>query len=379
MRRALMILFLLTAVARAEISFEWSLRQLAIEADAVVVVTPVEWPTTFRITRVLAGPRIAVGDELAVSGLSKEELASESVLGGRVVDPRALDEALLYLKGAPARWTLVHSGLRGRAGQVVARPVEVFSPGPFVLRPIEGRTWEETLRDAAEEVAAVGAVKRLRAIADARERSRALLAWIAEHGGEFGDGLLIASDEDDRGRAGWGSLELDTSEWVFESEVLEDCWRADVMHVARSPDDTPIASVHAYASPAGRTLLLQVAIDDVTSVPLRRRALARLAGSFWQPPRDPGSAVRQATPDEQRAAIAALIPLLRAADPGLRAGAARALASCSAPTDAHFRAQANPTALGPLELALATEPAGPAREALEEARDRIVEALPRRD
>src|SRR5207248_2732194 len=64
----------------------------------------------------------------------------------------------------------------------------------------------------------------LRRIEDTRKRNRALLDWVERRRREFGGGLYLDSGEEPT--SGWGSLEEDVFQWVFESRIATDSWSA---------------------------------------------------------------------------------------------------------------------------------------------------------
>ena len=87
-----------------------------------------------------------------------------------------------------------------------------MNPGPFVLKPDREGTWDSMLEKVRMDLPEIARVRAPGEIADRAQRNKVAFAWIERHRGEFG--------------CGWVSLESRVFEWIMESCIPKDCWRA---------------------------------------------------------------------------------------------------------------------------------------------------------
>jgi hypothetical protein len=340
--------FLLPAVASAATMPTFTLREATIRADAVVVAEPLESLATPTATN---GPykylQAPSSRQFKVTEVLKGDFKSEQVIKvdqmefyylfdrswrDRGPKSRNVTRVLLYLEkhrspGAKGP-DLVPSGLRAEtdAGEVLW-PYQFVNPGYYELVPENNKQWEALLREAREEVKAVGAVFALREIPDAAERNRAILKWMREHEKEFSGRGFKKPDASTPGLF-WGTLEFEVFRWILESGRLDDCWEALVLNRQLNYADwVPECDARPFRSPEGRKRLEGIAFDDKKPVELRTLALWQLAESLWS-----GSdADPQLSATEQKELLDRGLPLLRHKEASIRRAATMLIFRASRP------------------------------------------------
>jgi hypothetical protein len=362
------------APAAAYVDAPFSVRELAIQAQTVVLGVPLDpvKPERFRVLEVLRGPGLRPGDTLALDlSLHPLETFTEGLPPARKPKLRRLAQALLFLGpglgGDPPRYRPLPSGLRfwDEDAKVLA-PEQLANPGPYVLVVRAGADWGALLRRARADVAVVNRVLFLKGLARTGPRNRGLLDWVERHRSEFSNGAPSASP---RQPAGWYTLETDVFRWVLESGVPEDCWAAVKLHAELNGGAPPELRTFPFSNPPGRALLLRVALDGQALGGDRVRALTLLAdgNTLWPPTPEGPSRVQPLEGKEQADLLDRLTPLLKAKETPLRAAAARALHFLSAtepPAPERLRIG---TALPALVAAYRAEAPGPARDELADA------------
>lgn len=326
MMRSLACLFLLLVLpwrAGAEELPTWSLRQLAIEADSVVLAQSLEatpLPTRFRILQVLCGRGLSRGDTLTLDYGEQYVRPGVPAPPARWKGPR-VEQALFFLapaaKGdAGQTRTPVASGLRLLVanGSVLA-PVQQSSAGPYVLEAWSKVRWNAILRQTRDNVAAVERVRAAQRLVRAEGRNRELLGWIEQHRSEFGDGRLVRGE--DEPQRGWGTLESKVFEWVLDGGRYDDSWLALGLHAELNRGDLPALRPAHFGTRSGRAFLLSRAVDEKNPVADRVRALKVLTDRATL-----GTMEKSA--GEQGELIDRLVPLL-AGPPLLRRSVVRAV------------------------------------------------------
>ena len=348
--RCVGILFVAVAVAatlgtavRAENLPTLSIRYMTIEADVIVVGAPVvaqdgALSSKYKVTRVLKGPESLVGREVTLRDEGLYSLPSPSWLSGdEGVEPTPrITRALLFLR-VPGDdeiqngYRTVLSGIRAltEKGSVLV-PQQFMNPGPQYLLPMKGETWDAMLAQVVEDSPKIAQILRLGDIVDRGKRNQVIFTWIQEHRDEFGGGYFGTQGK------GWASLEQKLFDWIMESCIPEDCWRAIQLSSALGTD--PQRSHPSFCSKEGRALLMAKVLDRSLPDELRLRALRELgAGStFWYAHRSQYPRTLVVTRDEQETIIDHILPILTHKEPSWRAASARCLMSVSWPYDANF-------------------------------------------
>jgi hypothetical protein len=206
----------------------------------------------------------------------------------------------------------------------------------------------------------------LKGLARTGPRNRGLLDWVERHRSEFSNGAPSAAPVQP---AGWYTLETDVFRWVLESGVAEDCWAAVKLHAELNGGEPPPLRTFPFSNPAGRALLLRVALDGKALAGDRVRALTLVgdANTLWPPPSGGPSRVQPLEGKEQVDLLDRLTPLLKEKEASLRAATARTLHSLSAagaPPPDELRTK---RALPALVAAYRAEAPGPARDELADA------------
>ncbi len=289
------------SAAHAEILPTFTLRELILRADHIVVAEPVDpaalagKDVKFVVREALRSRRVKAGDSVAIRDMDYYEFGRPF---GRPTDatdrqepaPRC-KQALLFLRdpqpsrNAPADpdgFALTPSGVRywTDKGKVLA-PRQYMNPGSYFFVEQPGEDWAKLLDRTRDACEAIVAVRRLKEIADPAERNRALFDWIEKHEQEF-TGTYFNGVGDFYG--GWGSLEHDVFVWILDSCRLDDAlqaikkWRSISK---RQWFQWPSGDIPTFASIEGRKLLLRIAADPKEPIDDRQAALYRLGNSLW--------------------------------------------------------------------------------------------------
>ena len=297
---AALTLVAMADAARAEILPTFTLRELIIRADHIVVAEPADPAVLtgkeikFVVHEALRSQRLKAADAITIKDMSYYRFGT---LFGRRGDP-ANDEkaaprckqALLFLAEPqatreaprdPNSFDLTVSGVRFLTEQgKVMLPVQQINPGPYFFVEQKGGDWKLLLDRIKLDCEAIEAVRRLKEIEDPAERNRAIFEWIEKHKDEFGGSYFSGANDL---YTGWGSLEYDVFVWILDSCRLDDAMRA--IKTCRAIDKKgfgwPKGEVPTFASTEGRKLLLRIAADRNESLDDRQSALYRLAESLW--------------------------------------------------------------------------------------------------
>jgi hypothetical protein len=176
---------------------------------------------------------------------------------------------------------------------------------------------------------------------------------------EFGGGLSL--DDGDEPTSGWGSVEQDVFQWIFESGIPSDCWAAVRAYAELNGGAAPLVRSPAFGTPAGRAWLLTAAQDENALAGDRSRALDLLgaADTLWPRKSDGPPAAEPLSKEEQTALIDRLTPMLKDSNPAVRGDATAAILEASSPVSrddlASFHTQ---RAQAALEIAYNAEPPG---------------------
>lgn len=338
--------------AHAEILPTMSLRYLAIEAEIILTGHPVAaeagvLPMRYRVDEVLKGPAELASQEILVKN---EGLYDPSLTLGPWADKNSapfqrVEKALLFLK-APTKgeeekgYGTVLSGIRALSddGRLLV-PTQFENPGPQYLAAANDQKWETMLARVSEDLPKIAGIRELEKIEDPAQRNQAVLGWIGSHRDEFGGGNFA---NDSKGRC---SLETELLNWVMESCIPADCWRA--LELGQQLNTGPQGLHHpSFSSKAGRQLLLDKVFDERLPDALRLLVLREMDGGvFWHAHTSEYPSVQVATPDEQAAVIDKVSPLLRSGHESWRLAAVRCLRAASWPYDANFSQMATKRAL----------------------------------
>jgi hypothetical protein len=340
------------------------IRELIVQSETVVLAAPAG-PGRFKTARVLLGAALKNGDVLEIDDFAAYDLTAPGADGATERKPVKVTEALLFLgpreEAAPVpRFPLLPSGLRIVAADGgVYRPERQDEPH-YNLLPYRSRiTWDELVRKAAADAAETAHVQFIRKIEYPIKRNRALLDWVERRRREFGGGLSM--DDGDEPAAGWGSLEQDVFQWIFESGIPSDCWAAVKAYAELNGGATPPLRAPAFGTQAGRTLLLTAAQDENALAGDRSRALDLLgaADTLWPRKSNALPAAAALSKEEQTALIDRLTPMLKDSNPTIRGNATAAILEASSPIVrddlASFHTQ---RAQAALEIAYNAEPPG---------------------
>jgi hypothetical protein len=352
----------------------YSLRQLAVDAEAIVLAEPGEklpLPTRFRILDVLSGRGLHRGDTLTLDYGGKYIREGMPAAPKRKWKGPRIEQALLFLtptaKGASVLVrTPVASGMRcWDADGAVLAPVQQ-KDGPYVLESWSTVRWNAILRRTRANVAAVDVVRRARRLARSEARNRALLRWIEQHRNEFGDGQLVQGE--DEPAPGWGTLETSIFAWILESGHFDDSWLAVRLYTELNRGDLPELRPAYFGTRAGRAFLMRKAADENNAIADRLRALKVLVNratlGVAAKSERAGQALEQA---EQLELLDRMIPLLPAKSPMLRLGIVRTIGTLSGVSGSSLpQALRTRRALPALVKAYRAEPAGTTRDELAE-------------
>jgi hypothetical protein len=331
MRQFAAVLAVLSATvsARAETLPSFSMREATYHADTVVLAEPIDVAKgRFKVTQVLRGHGAKAGATIELSGddcaLYTLHVFAKSDGKFTGEEPAPVAEAMLFLE-APAEGnkpvSLVMSGLRlGTVNDEVYTARQVHNPGPYIMTLSEEQQWPRVVRDTKATVAAIDEVLRLRE-AHGKDRTAGLLRWVERHRFEFGGGFYEGE------RTGWGSLEGDVFEWACERAGSEDCWAAVRMYAELNRGATLLPKYPCFGTNAGRTFLLQIALNERLLDGDRARAVTLLSQARTLTPKaEPDNpAVLPCSDDDVALMVRKLTLLLPANSATVREAATRAL------------------------------------------------------
>ena len=284
----------------AEILPTFTLRELILQADHIVVAEPTDpavlvgKDVKFVVRQVVQSRRLKTGDSIAIRDMDYYKFGPPFGRPAKRNEdaetrPRC-KQALLFLSDPqsrrnepadPSSFVLTISGVRYLTdkGKVLS-PRQQMNPGPYFFVEQPGEEWAKLLDRTKVDCEAIAAVRSLREIAAPAERNRALFDWIEKHGPEF-TGTYFNGVDDPYG--GWGSLENDVFVWILDSCRLDDALQA--IKMSRSINKRPWfqwpgGNTPTFASVEGRKLLLRIAADPQQPIEYRQAALYRLGDSL---------------------------------------------------------------------------------------------------
>jgi len=384
----LTLLLSLPPAAGASLFFILPVRELAFQADAIVVAVPVDRKQVgiCKVVRQLKGRQDLTGQEILFMDLISYFPPDGDLPWGQV------RQMCLFLTGNGRDYRLLPGGLRcaGRAEAVWRLGLDT-GPVTFHLMEQVPSTWDDFLRHLERALPAVKRLLFLKDLPPGSRRNRALLDWIERHRLELVQ--IESASGQHRSEQGWGSLEMLPFQWVLDSGVLPDCWRAIQLYAEIHSGECLGLDRTIFCSPTGRAFLLHVALGDNQLEGQRRRALRLLASPATLlgkskalpslPPAQPSSTqARSASaetgpgagasglgapldPREQGEILGQMKPLLQARSPALRTVAATAVLAVSRPLSGTEPFQQR--LLPALVQAYKAEKPGGARDALAEA------------
>lgn len=330
-----------------------SIRYMTIEADEIVLVEPANpkagvLPRRYKAISVLEGSDIKPGQEIVVRNDGLYKLGSPEWMrlkSDAKKPPTQIMKALLFLK-RPAKeasekgYRPVLSGIRAlaKSGEVLV-PRQLMNPGPQYLLPKKGEDWDAMLAQVRSDLPRIAKIRELGRIRDRRRRNKAVFEWIGKHKKEFGGGYFGGRSK------GWASLEQQLFDWLMESCIPEDCWRA--IELSAELGTGPERSHPSFCSPRGRELLMAKVFDKKLPDSLRLRALRKLGGgsTFWYSPRQAYPSTELVTQKEQEKIIGRVKELLGHTDSTWRTAAVRCLMSASRPYAANLMHMATKQAI----------------------------------
>jgi len=341
--------WILSADISAEVLPTLTTRELVIRSETIVVgKLPVslarsnesgrnkqEKAVEFKLLDVLKGSDVKVEDTLMVRGFSLYHLDLPMRSGSGRDEPNLpeVDQALLFLvksgkTEAVPEFRLVISGLRclTKRGRVLI-PRQFENPGGYYFVPVMTLRWNSMIRRVRDDVVGVAEVMALKKIRDYTERNAAIFGWVELHRDEFRGRLSIGRDGEVAG--GWGSLEPEVFNWIMESNIITDCWRA--IETASSVGTFPERTHLSFCSVGGRKLLMDKIFDEKLTEKLRTQTLHILCGTFWRASSHEHPQHSMVSRAEQTQIIEQLITLLHQKNPNLRAAAVRAIRYASVP------------------------------------------------
>ena len=317
-----------------------SIRYLTILSNLIVVAEPVEskpgvLPTKYKVLDLIHGTDVKAGQTISVEvreiELSRPRWSNDE----KPATELQIEKALLFLTVShddplEPKFKMLSSGIRAvaKTGQILV-PQQLSNPGPQYLLPVKDYPWKGVIAQIREDLPKIAQIRALGAIADRAERNRAIFKWIGEHKDEFGGGFFYQDEKP----KGWASAEQKLFDWIMESCIPEDCWRAIVL--AKELGTGHGGIFPSFCSPAGRELLLTKTFDEKLPAKLRFAALYELSAghNFWCNWDDYPQAVVMSAAEQARV-IDRLTPLTKMADPTWRKEAVGCIRYASGPNDA---------------------------------------------
>ncbi len=354
------------------------MRELIVQSKVVVLAAPIGPMSAgrFKVNRVLLGTALKERDEFKAEELSKYDLTVPAAENSSARKAADVVQALLFLnytKTDAVHFWVTPSGLRIQTADGVYYTGSQQHTDGYTFFPYHWDIrWEDVVRSAEVGAQEIRHLRSLGEIEDPRRRNKALLDWVERHRTEFGAGRFM--DKDREPSCGWGSLEQDVFQWIFESRVPEDCWAAVQVHVELNRGGLPClpcgpVGMWAFSTRAGRSFLLKVASDDGLLIGPRVRALELLCekDTVWPLRVEGAPDVEKPDETEQAELIDRAIPLLKDASNAVRAAVADVLVAASMPGGAALESRCIQRPLPALISAYKRQPPGETRDRLADA------------
>lgn len=269
----LALLILPFNIAHAEEWMSFSLVDLSFFADTVVEATYLDHTGgdyEFLI-RDLQGANNQ--DTLVVNGI--DGLFEGSFLSK--LGFKTAEKIILYLSyDEDGRLVPTWSGFRLFQDYKVHSPIQVMNPGSFAFASSQDSiSWEELKHRVLSIQERIRKVKQLKQIQDLPKRNQALFSWLKRHKHTFGKACRLNED------CGWGFIEQYVFEWIAESNIAKDIWRASKWYIAihaQAEVDWYSDQILSYGSDAFSSyedieFLLAVATDSTQATLHRKQAL----------------------------------------------------------------------------------------------------------
>jgi hypothetical protein len=295
-----------------------SLRELVLRSPDIVLATPLdpENPEKFRVVDILRGTNLKRGTTIAPAlSAYRVKTFDPPVPPAIVPPPRRIALALLFL-GPPTEGArpLTPAGLRlctDDARVLVPVSADASEPAPIrYLLEVRDDSWNAVIFQVRRDARVIDQLMNIRRIQRPEPRVQSLLAWVRQHGREFGEPAR-----------GWGELEGKVFDWILEDCRIEEAWAALQLQAEFNHTIPPLRRP-IFSTPAGRAFLLARIASESTLLGDRIHALALLADPITLSP----------VPDEkeQNQILDRLLPLLdrdksEIRDPEFRSGLARVI------------------------------------------------------
>jgi hypothetical protein len=331
-------------------------RQLAAESSATILAAPLDpaTPNRFRVVRVLGGKSIKVGDSLNLEKDLPTSLVQTKAPPSQAREEpklRQIEAALLFLQPKnPTGFQLVKGGLRF---WTIDHHLLALGNNRLVVR--DNVDWNNLVERVGQDAASMDRLHAALAKPNVRSRNQSLLRWLRSHHRQLGT------------RDGWGRWEIEVFDRILASRQLEDCWAAVQLYSDLHRGEVLPLKVPAFASPAGRRLLTDLACQTHSLTGDRVRALILLAQTMTlRPSKSLSGGSLPLKLAEQTEILNRLKALLSEKDVVLREGLAKTVVELSRSVD-NARDKPVTTALEAIETAYKAEKPGPARDELARA------------
>jgi len=343
-------------IAKADMRLHLSRRELSMRAEVIVIVKAPEplhpWSekgimrakgpekaVKFRVLEVIKGEGIKTADTISVNGLSEYTLerAYWRVSGRRKAPLPEITKGLFFLQSdkdaeEEGTYQLEATGIRYLTEKnEVLYPLQKCNPGPWALTLAQDTKWDEVVEKIRFDLSVLEDVTALKRIEDPVQRNKALFDWIESNKKKLCEYAKVKTHD-----MSWSTLEEWVFEWIMESCIPEDCWRALKLYTEIVPKSFrgPTVELPCFASSEGRKLLVAIAIDERMPDSDRICALRWLRCGTFEPysrKKLPEHLV-MVTVDEQKEILEKLIPLLESENSQIREAVVESVRDLSNPT-----------------------------------------------
>lgn len=241
------------------------LRPMSVAADLIVVGEPLDTHAQhiaqkYKILEVLKGAGVAEGDEITLSdvGLYSQPGSSYVRNPKNEQTPPRFPKALLFLKHQSQTksvngFGVIPSGIRvldGKGDLLV--PVQFNNPGGYCFTKSKTHDWDAMLNAIRSDLREIAGLRGFGLIEDHGLRNQTIFRWLERHKAELtrpSEYIFTYSEKS------WGPLDGQLFDWILESCLPADCWKAIVLAVELKflrRDEHPSATTSSRSDPAPR-------------------------------------------------------------------------------------------------------------------------------
>ncbi|MEL6719912.1 MAG: hypothetical protein AAFP82_14460, partial [Bacteroidota bacterium] len=184
-------------------------------------------------------------------------------------------ELILFLKEYKERYRVVTSGYRVFSGENIYMPYQIqWGEGYSFIEIDKQVQWSELIKKVQYVQQKIDTLFALKNIENDTLRNELLFAWMRQHEATFDDKCSLNDT------CQWGFLQHEVLKWVSESGIMEDSWKAGLLHKKLFNKNLGEHGKPSFGTEQGRSFLLEVITNPNNSEAERRLALAFLGSPY---------------------------------------------------------------------------------------------------